>query len=124
MKKISTYSVLLVVLLGFLSIALAQETIKPEDASKFIGHQKTVCGVVVSAHHITHRKGQPTFLKLRHYPNRSFTVVIRGTDRDKFEEPPERLYFGKEICVTGKILGGYQGKPEIIVKDPGQISIK
>ena len=31
-------------LVGLVSIAVAQETISPEDAAKFIGQQKTVCG--------------------------------------------------------------------------------
>jgi hypothetical protein len=57
------------------------------------------------------------------YPDQVFTVLIRGSDRGKFEKPPETLYSGKKICVTGTIQG-YQGRPEIIVKEPSQIEIK
>jgi micrococcal nuclease len=67
---------------------------------------------------------QPTSLHLgKPYPNQVFTVLIWGSDRSKFEKPLETLYSGKEICVTGMIKS-YQGRPEIIVKEPGQIKIR
>jgi micrococcal nuclease len=111
-------------LVGLVSIAYAQENVPPEDAAKFIGQQKTVCGTVASAHYATSSKGQPTFLNLnKPYPNQVFTVLIWGSDRGKFEKPPEALYSGKEICVTGMIQS-YQGRPEIIVKEPSQIKTR
>jgi micrococcal nuclease len=115
--------------LGLVSIARAQQTITPEDAAKFIGQQKTVCGMVASANHpsLTYTEDlteQPTFLNFnKPFPNQVFTVTILGGDRGKFEKPPETLYSGKEICVTGMIQS-YQGRPEIIVKDPSQIKVK
>jgi DNA/RNA endonuclease YhcR with UshA esterase domain len=124
MRRIFTSSVLFVVLFGLLSVAFAQDTIKPEETGKYIGQQKTVCGTVASAHYATRSKGQPTFINLnKPYPNQVFTVLIWGSDRGKFEKPPEMLYSGKEICVTGMIKS-YQGRPEIIVKDPSQIKAK
>ena len=120
-------SKLLVLLIFFLALtvsAFAQETISPEDAAKFTGQQMTVCGTVASAHYAARSKGQPTFLNLnKPYPKQIFTVLIWGSDRGKFEEPPEVLYSGKEICVTGMIRS-YRGGPEIIVKDPSQINVK
>lgn len=117
--------VLLIVLLGLLfthQVVYSQEQqITPETAAKFIGEQKTVCGTVASAHYAAKSKGQPTFLNLdKPYPGQIFTAVIWGSDRGKFEKPPEVLYSGKKICVTGTITS-YQGKPQIIVKDPSQI---
>jgi len=121
MRKIPTCTVLLACLLGFLSIAYAQETISPEDGAKFIGQQKTVCGTVASTHFADRSRGQPTFINLgKPYPDQIFTVLIWGSDRGKFEKAPETLYSGKEICVTGMIQS-YRGKPEIIVRDPSQI---
>jgi len=109
MRKILRSSVLLFVLFGLLSIALAQDTITPEDAAKFIGQQKTVCGTVASAHYATRSKGQPTFINLdKPYPNQVFTVLIWGSDRSKFDRPPEALYLKKDICVTGMVQS-YQG---------------
>jgi len=111
-------------LVGLVSLAYSQDTIIPEDAAKFIGQQKTVCGMVASAHYATRSKGQPTFINLdKPYPNQAFTVLVWRSDRDKFEKPPETMYSGKEICVTGMIQS-YQGRPEIIVKDPSQIKIR
>ena len=122
MRKIITPSVLLV-LLGFLSIAQAR-TITPEEAGKYAGTQETVCGKVVGAFYAVHAKGQPTLLNLgRVSRSRAFTVLIWGEDRNKFEKPPETLYGGKEICVTGMIKS-YRDRPEIIVRDPSQIETK
>jgi len=145
MRKTFHSSVMLLILFGLPSIAYAlesitpspqlripgpiplsssQETISPEDAAKFIGQQKTVCGTVASAHYAAIIKKQPTSLHLnKPFPNQVFTVLIWGSDRDKFEKPPETVYSGKEICVTGMIQS-CQGRPEIVVKEPGQIKVK
>lgn len=122
MRKIATLSVLLV-LFGLASIAHAQ-TITPEEAGKYTGKQESVCGKVVGAHYAANSKGQPTLLNLGSHPrSRIFTVVIWGEDRNKFDTPPETLYRGKKICVTGMIKD-YRGRPEIIVKNPSQIEVK
>jgi len=109
-------------LVGLVSIAYSQDTITPEDAAKFIGQQKTVCGQVASAHYDA--KSKCTLLNLdKPSPNHVFTAYIGGSDRGKFEKPPEELYYGKAICVTG-MIELYQGRPEIIVKEPSQIKVK
>ena len=107
------------------SVPLAQEqSIKPADAGKYVGEKKTVCGMVASATYAVRTKGQPTFLNLdQPYPNQIFTVLIWGSDRKKFSDPPETFYKGKTICVTG-LIKSFRGKPEIIVKDPSQIGIR
>ena len=69
-------------------------------------------------------KNQITLLNLGGaYPNQKITVVIKGTDRNKFKTPPETLYAGKTICVKGPIQI-YRGRPEIVVTDPQQIVIQ
>lgn len=108
----------------FLFTFSAYGEITARDAPKYLGKTETVCGKVASATHAIRSKGQPTFLNLDEpYPNQIFTVVIWGTDRAKFQDPPEKAYRGKTICVTGPITS-YQGKPEIVVKDPKQIVVK
>ncbi len=95
----------------------------PIDAHKYIGMEKTVCGTVASATYALQTKGRPTFLNLdQPYPRQIFTVVIWGSDRNKFKDPPEAFFKGKRICVTG-IIKDYRGKPEIIVRSPDQIII-
>jgi hypothetical protein len=53
-----------ILILSFAATVFAQETVSSEDAAKFIGQQKTVCGKVASDHHAAKSKGQPTFLNL------------------------------------------------------------
>ena len=123
MNRKSKVLILSVLILSLTASAFAQETISAVDAARFIGQQKTVCGMVASANYAARSKGQPTFLNLdKPYPHQVFTVLIWGSDRSKFEKPPEALS-GKEICVTG-IIQSYRGRPEIIVKNPSQIKVK
>ncbi|MGO9022468.1 MAG: DNA-binding protein [Syntrophobacteraceae bacterium] len=120
------FKLLLIIMLlaGLVSIAHAQETISSQDAAKFIGQQKTVCGTVGSTHFAPKREGQPTFIDFeKPYPNQVLTALIWGSDRGKFEKPPEMLYSGKEICVTGRIES-YEDRPAIVVKDPSQLKVK
>jgi hypothetical protein len=91
------------------------------EASGHVGEVATVCGRVASAAYFASVKGGPTFLNIgRPYPDQPFTAVIWGSSRSRFEGAPERLYDGKEICVTGTIEL-YRGKPQIVVEEPGQI---
>jgi DNA/RNA endonuclease YhcR with UshA esterase domain len=86
--------------------------------------EKTVCGTVASATYAIRTKGRPTFLNLdQPYPKQIFTVLIWGSDRNKFKNPPETFFKGKRICVTGTIED-YKGKPEIVVHGPDQITVK
>ncbi len=125
MKKFKLL-LLVAVLMGLfiLQIYYTDETITPYQAANFIGQQRTVCGTVASADFAAESKEQPTFINLdKPCPSQVFTVTILGSDRGKFEKPPEALYSGKEICVTGMIQS-YKGGPEIIVKEPSQIKVK
>jgi hypothetical protein len=54
------------------------------------------------------------------HPNAIFTAAIYGDHRQKFGTPEISLR-GKRICVTGQI-SDYQGKPEIVLTDPGQLA--
>ena len=114
-----------ILILSVIAIAAEQkkEIIKPKDALQYVGQVKTVCGKVASTFFASRSRGRPTFLNLdKPYPNQTFTVVIWGRDRGKFEIPPEVLFMGKEICITGRITT-YRGKPQITVSDPSQITL-
>jgi hypothetical protein len=94
-------------LAGFLALvalsspALASQSLTTAEARNHIGETATVCGHVASAHYAAHSHGQPTFINLdKPYPNAPFTVVIWGSDRDKFGTP-ETAYRDRDICVTG-----------------------
>ncbi len=109
----------------FIPISMSQDKyIEANEAYKYVGQKATVCGDVVGTNYAVRSKRQPTFLNLdQPYPNQIFTVVIWGSDRIKFKNPPETFFSGKTICVTGTVET-YKGKPEIIVRDPNQIVVK
>jgi len=95
--------------------------LSPEDAGGHVGETATVCGVVASAKFAAGSRAQPTFLDLgQPYPNAAFTAVIFGDDRAKFGTPETSLR-GKRVCVTGQIRD-YGGRPEVILRDPSQLS--
>jgi hypothetical protein len=102
---------------------VAGKRIAAADAAQHVGEEAVVCGSVAGAKFAAKTRGQPTFLDFeKPYPEEVFRVVIWGTDRAKFKEPPERAYAQKLICVTGRIQL-YRGSPEIIVHDPAQLSL-
>jgi micrococcal nuclease len=124
-KSLAYITLLICAFLIWASNSIAQqEYVNPIDAHKFIGMEKTVCGAVASATYAVRTKGRPTFLNLdQPYPNQIFTVLIWGSDRNKFQNPPETFFRRKRICVTG-IIEDFRGKPEIIVRSPDQIIVK
>jgi DNA/RNA endonuclease YhcR with UshA esterase domain len=100
------------------------ETITAEQARQHIGEVNTVCGLVASAQYMDSWASRPTFLNFdRPYPNQSFLVRIPISSRAAFSEPPEVLFSGKDICVTG-VIEDHNGRPEMIVEDPSQILIQ
>jgi micrococcal nuclease len=124
-RSLAYFMVLVFAFLMCASGSIAQgEYANPIDAHKYIGMQKTVCGVVASATYAMRSRGKPTFLNLdQPYPNEIFTVVIWGSDRNKFKNPPEIFLKGKRICVTG-IIETYLGKPQIVVGSPDQVTVQ
>lgn len=104
------------------SLLIAQTKIPAGEAKKHVGESATVCGNVVSTHYAVRTKGSPTFLNLDEpYPNQIFTILIWGSDRDKFGNP-EAKYANKRVCVTG-LIKDYKGVPEVIVEQPSQIEV-
>lgn len=115
-------ALLMVGLVGASPWAIAKDQIAPENALKYVGSVRTVCGIVASARYAESSRGSPTFLNLgRAYPNQVFTAVIWGENRSKFSPPPEEAYANKRICVSGKI-SNYRGVAEIVVSNPSQIA--
>jgi len=94
------------------------------DAGKHAGSTATVEGPVVGTEYASGSNGKPTFLNVgKPYPDPArFTVVIWGEDRGKFSKPPESLYKGKDICVSG-LIQMYRGSPQIIVDSPDHIAL-
>ncbi len=100
------------------SSSKAPEVISYLDARKYYGRVKTIEGTIV----LTNNTGKVCFLNFHKDYKRHFTAVIFSSDFDKFPENPEEYYLNKKVRVTG-LIKEYKGKPEIILKSPGQIQI-
>ncbi len=99
------------------------EPLAPDQAAKHVGETATVCGAVAAAKFAAQVRGGTTFLDFdKPYPNATFTALIFAGDRAKFGAP-EKTAPRKDLCVTGKIEM-YQGKPQIILRDPNQLAEK
>ena len=110
--------------LGFALAAapsLAQtQMIAAADAKAHVGQTVTVEGVVSEVH--TAASGRATFIDIGgRYPNNTFTAVIFSRDVTKFSNVD--ALNGKTVDVTGPVRL-HNGRPEIILNDPGQIKAK
>ncbi len=94
------------------------------DAINYIGTYGTVIGPVVAAYWAEESRGKPTFLNIgAPYPDPGrFTVLMWIDARWKFDFPPEEVYLGSTICVTGTIEL-YEGSAEMIIEGPEWIWI-
>jgi len=101
------------------------ETIQWDEAYQYLDQYINVCGPVVDSYFAASTDGQPTFLNLgREYPDPDrFTVLIWGSNLESFSFNPDEFYFGKSICVEGKIVE-YDGMYEIVVRRPEQIEVR
>jgi hypothetical protein len=123
MKRLQSLPVLVFCLLAIPRVHAQNRKVTAAEAKDHIGDRATVCGKVVSTHYAKSSKGEPTFLNLDEpYPKEVFTVLIWGSDREKFGTP-ESEYKSLRVCVTGKIIT-YRGKPEIVANERGQIEVQ
>ena len=91
------------------------------DLDKHLNKMVKVCTKVYSTKQLA---SGITFLNLGgEYPNSPLTIVIFKDKLSNFKNSPEKYYYGKNICVTGKLIL-YKGKPEIIVSNEMEIVVK
>ena len=96
----------------------AGQVIVWQDAGKYYGKNVIVEGTIVGSYN----SGKVCFLNFHPDYKHHFTVVIFASAFPRFPANPENYYMGKKIRVSGYIKE-YQGKPEIILNDPGQIEV-
>jgi micrococcal nuclease len=89
------------------------------EATEHVGEYACVAGRV--DHVYTSQKGTIFINFCPDYKTCSFGAVIFGSDSYKFPKPNQ--YEGKTVEITG-LIRSYQGRPEIVLNDPGQIKIK
>lgn len=95
--------------------------ITPGQAAAMIGKQATVCGKVANTYYSCFVSKKPTFINFgKPYPDQVFSVAIMGEDRGNFGDCPEKLFAGRDVCVTG-LIESYDGKPVMKVKDQTQV---
>lgn len=92
-------------------------TIEYTQASAHVGEYASVRGTLVKAY--TSKTGTVFLDFCKSYKTCSFTGVIFADDAKKFGDLSS--YDGSTVTITGKI-SSYQGKAEIILSSPNQIS--
>ncbi len=96
----------------------ANPTIGYREAGDHVGRYVTLEGEIKRVKNT----GKVTFLNFDQDWKNSVSIVIFAGDALKFPLPPEKLFPGKTVQVTGKIKV-YKGRPEIIIRDPRNIRI-
>lgn len=111
----------LLCLLPFTTIA-QDCTVTIFEAHNQVGEEATVCGTVSQVHYAEGTRGKPHYINMGdRFPNHAFTLVIWESDLKKFDYNPKTLE-GKQLAITG-LIEEYRGKPQIKVKNPGQIIV-
>jgi len=100
---------------------LQQPTIRISytEAPEHVGEYACVAGRV--DHVYTSKKGDTFINFCSDYKTCPFGIAIFSSDAYKFPNPNQ--YEGKTVEITG-LIRSYQGRPEIVLNDPGQIKIK
>jgi hypothetical protein len=115
MRKILLIVAVILITSGY---AFSENTVNWSDASNHYGKYKTVEGIIVS----TRCLPKVCFLNFDKNYKTTFSAVIFAADLPKFPPNPDQYYRNKKVQITGTIKE-YEGKPEIILKDQGQIQI-
>jgi DNA/RNA endonuclease YhcR with UshA esterase domain len=97
---------------------VAIEVVNWQDTAACAGRVVTVEGQVVD----TYNSGKVVFLNFDEDYRHTFKVIIFPDAWPLFPQPPEIMYRGRLVRVTGQVEM-YQGAPEIIVEIPEAIEI-
>ena len=90
------------------------------SADKYYGQEVIIEGWVADGYR---SKTNTVFLNLEEiYPNQCLVGVIFSSNLYKFVQNPEDYYSNKMVRMMGEVEE-YEGKPEIILKEPSQIEV-
>ena len=126
MNKIKIFVYLGLLLLNPLDLsAQSEQAIKVNEAYKYVGETKIVCGKIVSTKYLKKASGGPIFLNFgRDYPNQQMTGLIWfGRFSEYFSYKPEKFLKRKNVCVKGYI-SEYEGKTQMEIRTEKQIKLK
>ncbi len=123
MPSKTTFRLLAALLLGgTATAALAQEAIRPDQATRFVGQSGMVCGKVEKTRYAQNSEGSPTFLHMGGaFPRHTFSARIPQDQRDRFRPSPEELE-GRDVCVVGTISRD-ASRAEIAVRSPNDVKL-
>ena len=126
MNKIKIFVYLGLLLLNPLYLsAQSEQAIKVNEAYKYVGETKIVCGKIVSTKYLKRASGGPIFLNFgRDFPNQQMTGLIWfGRFSEYFSYKPEKFLKRKNVCVKGYI-SEYEGKTQMEIRTEKQIKLK
>ncbi len=89
-----------------------------QQAADHTGSRVTVEGDIVR----TRDTGNVIYLNFDQNYRGKLSIVIFSKDAARFPQPPAQYFLNQRVRVTGTVKE-YQGAPEIVVDDPGQIEI-
>ncbi len=89
-----------------------------EDAHRHEGEEIVVEGTIVRIH----RAAQAIYLNFHPNWKRYLTLVIFVKDLPLFPADPEKAYRGRKVRARGEVRL-YKDRPEMVVRDPGNIRI-
>lgn len=122
MKTIGMVVFGLLFALSAVNLSFAQDSVIPELESRNNQRLVTVCGTVAEIIYMPELANQPTFIYLdKPFPNQVFEIVIWGNTRPRFQNSPEQMFSGKQVCVEGVVVS-FMGVPQIIIDEPTQIT--
>jgi DNA/RNA endonuclease YhcR with UshA esterase domain len=119
MKRFSTF------ILGFCIAVSAncQTKISLADISTHVGDSVTVTANIVSVKYFSSSSRPVTLLNAgAEFPNQLLTLVIYDELRNTLENTPEKMYSGKTVTASGKVVL-YREKPQIVIYLKDQIVI-
>lgn len=95
-----------------------EATVSWDRAAEYLGRTVAAEGTVVRTRNI----GRICFLNFDEDWEGKFCGVIFSSTFADYSAPPEELFLGKRVRLTGEV-GEYRGTPQIVVEHPGQIEI-
>jgi hypothetical protein len=96
-----------------------------QQAAAHIGEAATVCGTIAALGYSTGRGNPISLFFDQVFPNQPFSVRFMEADRAKLGEVGKDFnkLMHKQACATGTIAI-YRGKPEILITQGQQLSVR
>lgn len=98
--------------------SLVDGAIGPDQTQDVLDEQATVVFAVVR----TFNSGEAVFLNSHEPYEGYFYVIAFPSVWDRFPEAPETYFDGRCVAIAGRVQA-YDGTPQVVLRDPGQVEI-